>query len=63
MGQLDNPKNWEDQLYNTKRIIFAIIVLFSILILPYLVVVFVEKATHNILSLGYIVLVSCLALH
>lgn len=29
-------------------------ILFSILILPYLIVVVVEKATHNILTLGYI---------
>ena len=29
-------------------------ILFSILILPYLIVVLVENATHNILTLGYL---------
>jgi len=42
MVQLDNR--------NVKKIL----ILFSILILPYILVVWLEKGTHNILSLGYL---------
>ena len=42
------------QLVNKQRSFFTGLVLFSILILPYLIVVWLTDANHNILSLGYV---------